>query len=286
VDITTNNNSSNPYGLLAGQKITLSVTGAPPGTDIVWAPPPFPTVVKDFSPEGQKPTTGGPVHFGDGEAVDSQRTLAFTCGGDASLAAVVYVFSPACGRLIPFDLGAYFHVLAPNITAIATLTDVVVKPYYEGARVGPVMSIANVNAPAGWEYQWVQVLTKWQWNIKRKGGGDFEDFEGCALDTGYPAPRAGKFFSDIPGLTFTRMDTGGSFDFAAKTWLMAKPTKDLQGNDVKGIFVPVCSLEWSTSFSFIVSSSEASNPKTFPRGKTNLAPDMRYPQWNGFFEAE
>jgi hypothetical protein len=292
-DITNNSAVASHEPVKVGQQVTLSVVGAPAGATCTWAPPPFPLAVSSFD-VSEDMTSGQARPVGYDSTSDSSRVVAFTGGGDGQGVAVeVSWYDPVRKRAFEEDLGGYFNVSAPSLTATATP--------YNGGTNGLVVSadgsaimlgfsppgqagiaFSAAGTPGGWNYRWVQVITRDAQTETTAGLPYQSRFNGTGLDSTYPY-QDGLTTRDSPGV-----NTGSGFtitsDFAAKMWLMCEPT-----GVPDATYVPLASLEWSYRFEAYCSVPPAGSavpkvtfigtPQRYPTIVTTLATETQFPQW-------
>jgi len=128
------------------------------------------------------------------------------------------------------------------------------------------MKFGAAGAPAGWNYEWVQLVVAQ--SITETRGNHKREFYGSGLDKRYPA-YTGVIAPDWPHMPLDP-DANCNRTFTAKMWLMAQP-QGIAG----AIFVPLASLQWSFTLD-----TEGTTVKTFaqsPAGKTTTTPQIMMP---------
>jgi hypothetical protein len=292
---------STPDLVVAGQVLTLTVTGAPAGATIAFDYPAFPAVVQNFATTS---TTGGPVPVGTTITSPNVRTLAFTQGGNGQRVDVQVMWTdPATHTVVERDLSGIFDVDGPKVTATATPSGC---PIISHGCIGPTMKFSAGGAPGGWNYEWVQLVVAQ--TITESTGNKEREFywngsaTGAAfgLDNRYPA-YTGLAGPDWPH-TPVDPDVNCKTTFKAKMWLMAQPKGfDPPQEGGGAIFVPLASLQWSYTLDTAGTKVEAFTQSPPGNGTTTtpqimvppgeelqtaretqfpMAPETQYPQWH------
>jgi hypothetical protein len=197
-------------------------------------------------------------------------------------------YDPVRKRAFEEDLGGYFNVSAPTVTATVTPTannannGMVISQGGQLITLGLAapgqagMTFSAAGAPSGWNYEWVQVVTT-DTETNTGFGHQLRSTGGPGLDADYPY-ALGLSANDSPGATIT---VGHTFtvDFSAKMWLMCEPTGVSDAT-----YVPLASAQWSYRFQAACDLSGrvtfVDAPSHSPEIALTLAPETQFPKWS------